>query len=159
MRGKAVPILDFVLTPHASFELRRRGLDETMIRQVLAHPEQRIAVRTGREVVHSKVELVGRRYLVRVFVDVDRSPAEVVTAYRASKIDKVLEKAIMKIAYDRRTDSLSVILKEGVAVAESDEDKPGVILDYDENGDLLALEILDASRRVTDARKIEYETT
>jgi hypothetical protein len=30
----------------------------------------------------------GRRYLVRVFVDVDRSPAEVVTAYRTSKIDK-----------------------------------------------------------------------
>jgi uncharacterized protein YuzE len=65
----------------------------------------------------------------------------------------------MKVAYDQRTDSLSVILKEGVKVAESDEDKPGVILDYDEHGDLLALEILDASRRVTDARKIEYETT
>jgi uncharacterized protein YuzE len=65
----------------------------------------------------------------------------------------------VKIAYDVRTDSLSVILKEGVAVAESDEDKPGVILDYDEHGDLLAIEILDASRRVTDARKIEYETT
>lgn len=55
------------------------------------------------------------------------------------------------------TDSLSVILKEGVAVAESDEDKPGVILDYDEHGDLVGLEILDASRRVTEARKIEYE--
>ena len=65
----------------------------------------------------------------------------------------------MKIAYDQKTDSLSVVLKEGVAVAESDEDKPGVILDYDEDGDLLAIEILDASRRVTDARKIEYEAT
>jgi uncharacterized protein YuzE len=65
----------------------------------------------------------------------------------------------MKIAYDRQTDSLSVVLKEGVAVAESDEDKPGVILDYDERGDLIALEILDASRRVTDARKIAYEST
>jgi len=42
-------------------------------------------------------------------------------------------------------------------VAESDEDKPGVILDYDEHGDLVGLEILDASRRVTEARKIEYE--
>jgi uncharacterized protein YuzE len=45
------------------------------------------------------------------------------------------------------------------ADAESDEDKPGVILDYHEHGDLIALEIPDASRRVTEARKIEYETT
>ena len=65
----------------------------------------------------------------------------------------------MKVTYDPRTDSLTVILKEGVAIAESDEDKPGVILDYDEHGNLLSLEILDASRRVTDARKIEYQTT
>lgn len=65
----------------------------------------------------------------------------------------------MKVIYDPRTDSLSVILKEGIAVAESDEDKPGVILDYDEHGNLLSFEILDASRRVTDARKIEYQTT
>ncbi len=35
-----------------------------------------------------KIELAGRRYLAPVFVDVDRSPAEVVTAYRTSKIDK-----------------------------------------------------------------------
>jgi Domain of unknown function (DUF4258) len=87
MKDKAVPIPEFVLTPHASCELQRRGIDETMIRQVLAEPEQRIAVRPGREVVQSVFELAGVRYLVRVFVDVDRSPAEVVTAYRTSKID------------------------------------------------------------------------
>jgi uncharacterized protein YuzE len=152
VRGKALPIVDFLLTPHASSELRRRGLDEDLVRQVLADPEQRTIVRPGREVVQAKFTLGGKRYLVRVFVDVDRKPPEVVTTYRTSKID-------MKIAYDRTTDSLTVILKEGVAVAESDEGKPGVILDYDQAGDLLAIEILDASRRVTDARKIEYETT
>ena len=65
----------------------------------------------------------------------------------------------MKVTYDPKTDTLTVILKEGVPVAESDEGKPGVILDYDEAGNLLSLEILDASHRVGDARKIEYETT
>lgn len=65
----------------------------------------------------------------------------------------------MKVTYDRRTDTLSVILRSDVAVEESDEDKPGVFLDYDEHGNLLSLEILDASRRVTDARRIEYQTT
>ena len=63
----------------------------------------------------------------------------------------------MKVNYDPRTDTLSLILKEGVTVAESDEDKPGVILDYDERGDLVSMEILDASRRVTEARKMEFQ--
>jgi hypothetical protein len=38
--------------------------------------------------LQSRLELEGTRYLVRVFVDVDRSPAEVITVYRTSKIDK-----------------------------------------------------------------------
>jgi uncharacterized protein YuzE len=63
----------------------------------------------------------------------------------------------MKVNYDPRTDTLSVILKDDARVAESDEDKPGVILDYDDRGDLVSLEILDASQRVTEARKIEFE--
>ena len=63
----------------------------------------------------------------------------------------------MKVSYDPKTDTLSFILKEDAQVAESDEDKPGVILDYDERGDLVSMEILDASRRVTEARKIEFQ--
>jgi uncharacterized protein YuzE len=70
-----------------------------------------------------------------------------------------LEERAVRITYDRRTDTLSFVLKEGVTVAESDEDKPGVILDYDEVGDLISLEILDASRRVTEAGRVEYQTT
>ena len=63
----------------------------------------------------------------------------------------------MKVSYDTRTDTLSLILRDGVAIAESDEDKPGVILDYDRDGNLVSLEILDASQRVTDARRVEFE--
>jgi uncharacterized protein YuzE len=64
----------------------------------------------------------------------------------------------MKATYDARTDTLSIILKSGAAVAESDEDKPGIILDYDQDGNLVSLEILDASTRVTEARRFEFET-
>ena len=63
----------------------------------------------------------------------------------------------MKVSYDPKTDTLSFILKENVAVAESDEDKPGVILDYDARGDLVSMEILDASRRVTEAKKVDFQ--
>jgi uncharacterized protein YuzE len=62
----------------------------------------------------------------------------------------------MKIIYDRETDTLTVIFAE-TPVAESDEDKPGVILDYDAAGNLVSLEILDASHRVTAPSRIEYQ--
>jgi hypothetical protein len=82
------PIGSFVLTSHAMMELSRRGLEESIIRQVLAAPGQRLEVRPGRAVLQSQIEMSGRNYLVRVFVDIDRNPAEVVTAYRTSKIEK-----------------------------------------------------------------------
>ena len=64
----------------------------------------------------------------------------------------------MKATYDQKTDTLTLLLKEDATVVESDEDKPGVILDYDALGNLVSLEILDASKRVTETRKIEFET-
>jgi uncharacterized protein YuzE len=64
----------------------------------------------------------------------------------------------VKVTYDARTDTLTMILKEGVAVAASDEERPGIVLDYDARGDLVSLEILDASKRVTDARRVQFES-
>ena len=64
----------------------------------------------------------------------------------------------MKVRYDQKTDTLTMLLREDVAVAESDEGRPGVILDYDENGNLISIEVLDASRRVTEARKVDFQT-
>jgi len=64
----------------------------------------------------------------------------------------------MKVIYDRETDTLTIIFAE-TSVAESDEDKPGVILDYDDKGNLISLEILDASRRISIPSKIEYQVS
>ena len=83
-------IRDFVISPHAFFEMARRGLDEELICQILKAPDQRYELRTGRVVVQSCVPMgkLEKAYLIRVFVDVERTPAEVVTAYRTSKIEK-----------------------------------------------------------------------
>lgn len=62
----------------------------------------------------------------------------------------------MKVNYDPETDTLTIQLKAGT-VAESDELKPGVILDFDEQGNLLGLEILDASQRVDETRSVQLD--
>ena len=64
----------------------------------------------------------------------------------------------MKVIYDQSANTLTIIFTE-TPVAESDEDKPGVILDYDDKGNLVSLEILDASRRVSMPSKIEYQVS
>ena len=76
------------------------------------------------------------------------------------KQDKlILEGHIMKITYDPKTDTLTIIFKNNVSVEESDESKPGVILDYDKAGSLFSLEVLDASERVSEIQKIKFQTT
>lgn len=63
----------------------------------------------------------------------------------------------MKVSYDRKTDTLRLIFRENASIAESDENKPGIVLDYDKSGNLVSLEILDASQRVTEAQKIDFQ--
>jgi uncharacterized protein YuzE len=60
----------------------------------------------------------------------------------------------MRVTYSPEVDVLRFILSNA-PIAESDEDKPGVILDYDESGNVVAVEILDASSRVDNPREVE----
>ena len=80
----------YVLTEHARWEMQRRDVTETEVAMVLQTPGQREEVRPGRCVYQSRLRFreSPTEYLVRVFVDVDRTPAEVVTVYRTSKVAK-----------------------------------------------------------------------
>jgi len=61
----------------------------------------------------------------------------------------------VKVIYDNETDTLSIILRDG-KVAESDEPRPGLILDYDKTGRLVSIELLDASEQVKGPRSVEF---
>jgi len=62
----------------------------------------------------------------------------------------------MKATFDPSSDTLTLELGTG-AVAESDEQKPGVIIDYDADGNIVGIEILDASLCVADARSMQFK--
>ncbi len=62
----------------------------------------------------------------------------------------------MKIKYDQEVDILVIRLSDE-KIVESDEAKKGVILDYDKAGNVVKIEILDASKRGDEMTKLEYE--
>lgn len=88
------PMHKFIVPPHAAEQMRRRGIDETTLESVLSAPERRLPMRPGRDLLEKVVDFHGRSYLVRVIVDVDRMPVEIVTAYRTSKIEKYRRKKL-----------------------------------------------------------------
>lgn len=64
----------------------------------------------------------------------------------------------MKVTYDTEVDILRIILSDK-PIEESDEDKPGIIIDYDKDGNVVGIEILDASQRVINPHSVEYVVT
>jgi uncharacterized protein YuzE len=62
----------------------------------------------------------------------------------------------MKITYGAATDTLTVVLRDATARI-SEEEKSGVILDYDAEGRLIALKILDASARVDGVDTVQLQ--
>jgi uncharacterized protein YuzE len=64
----------------------------------------------------------------------------------------------MKVTYDPEVDVLRILFSN-TPIEESDEDKPGVIIDYDKEGNVVGLEILDASKRMENPRSVEFAVT
>ena len=64
----------------------------------------------------------------------------------------------VKVTYDPEVDVLRILLSDA-PIEESDEDKPGVILDYDGDGNIVGLEVLEASKRMTNPRSVDYAVT
>ena len=64
----------------------------------------------------------------------------------------------MKVTYDPEVDVLRILFRDA-PIEESDEDKPGVILDYDKEGNVVGLEVLNASQRIENPRALDYTVT
>ena len=62
----------------------------------------------------------------------------------------------MKIEYDQKADAMYIRLRAG-KVAESDEVRPGVVLDFDVQGRVLGIEMLDVSERTDNPRELAME--
>ncbi len=61
----------------------------------------------------------------------------------------------MKVTYDPEVDILRILFNNH-EIEDSDEDKPGIILDYDIEGNIVGLEILDASKLLDNPLGVEF---
>ncbi len=64
----------------------------------------------------------------------------------------------MNITYDPSVDVLRIILDDS-EIDESDEEIEGIIMDYNPAGQLVGIEILDASKRVDNPYVMNYSVT
>ena len=62
----------------------------------------------------------------------------------------------MKVKYDKEQDILYVSFSDEI-IFESDEEKNGFILDYSVEGNIIGVEVLNASKQVNNPAKLEYE--
>lgn len=62
----------------------------------------------------------------------------------------------MVVKYDKDIDVIYIRLTDA-KVVESDEDKPGVILVYDDAVNLVGIEVLNASKKINQPNGVIYE--
>ena len=62
----------------------------------------------------------------------------------------------MVIKYDKDVDIVYIQFSEG-RITDSDEDKPGIILDYDDMGNIVGIEVLEASKKMGQPNGVIYE--
>lgn len=64
----------------------------------------------------------------------------------------------MKVRFDQQADALYLRLGDA-QIVESEELRPGLVVDLDEHGEVVGLEILDVGRRVSlaDLKRMDFE--
>ena len=79
--------MKYVLSEHAKTKILKRKLDTELINQVILDPDQ-IIEDEDITVYQSIASIDQKNYLLRVFVNTNKQPNLIITAYLTSKIDK-----------------------------------------------------------------------
>lgn len=79
-----------LFSDHALQQIDRRGISQKDVQSVLDSPYSIELLRKGRVVVHGFImsDVSSKLALLRIFVDVDRNPPIIVTAYKTNKLEK-----------------------------------------------------------------------
>ena len=87
-----VPSMDVIFSDHAISRLKRRNIAKELVHEIIARHPEKFETQDKRILIQDKISLTDPDgdYLLRIFIDIDRTPAEIVTVYFTSKIDKYI---------------------------------------------------------------------
>lgn len=87
--GRNIPaMMDYEYSKHAIIQFKRRGIDRSVVDEIIKCPQQIVEVEACVHVYQSIMEFDGDNYLVRIFVNICKAPCLVITGYRTLKTDK-----------------------------------------------------------------------
>jgi uncharacterized protein YuzE len=145
-------------TLHALASLAERRIPRATADAALQEPERIEVGRDTREVWMKRCQNDG---LGRPIAVAHRGRKDWTGHRRDHRVQDVAYRQVpagtlpMKIQYDPETDALTITLRPA-QISESDELRPGLIADFDKDGGIVRLEILDASRLVERANEIQF---
>ena len=81
--------MNFKFSNHALEEMQRRKIPISLVESVLQHPQQTLQQNEEITIYQSQLDFdTDKLYLIRVFINITRNPAIIVTVYRTSQIQK-----------------------------------------------------------------------
>ncbi len=82
--------MKIIFSEHALFEMKRRGIEQELVKKAIINPQQKFPAKNGRTAVQIKYYDIaqGHDMLLRVMGEETAAFFEVVTVYKTSKIKK-----------------------------------------------------------------------
>ena len=140
-----VKVPGYELSDHAADVIAQREIETTWVVRVLTNPERTEADRSDPTLTHALGRIEERDdRLLRVLYNAS------VAAHCYRLLRPPAARQDMRIRYDEKVDALYLRLDDS-KVVESEEVKPGIVLDFNAKKQVVVIEVLDLKRRVPKA--------
>jgi uncharacterized protein YuzE len=137
------------IIPLAMKKMRRRGIPKSWVGEVLRSADQVVEGHGGRRVVQQRRRIRRREKLLRVVFEETQDQIRGDNGISHFGHKTILEgKSTMKIEYEAAHDLLNIEFLANVPIDDSVE-VDGVVVDYAKDKRIVAIEVLDASKRTT----------
>jgi len=82
------------VTEHAKFEIKRRRINEKLVREIVRNPGQVIDFKEGRQICQARYfdEFEQKEMLLRIVIEKTSGGIKIITAYKTSQLDKYSKK-------------------------------------------------------------------